>query len=275
MRVLHWLISLFTFAWGARAADQERLYINYASKPSAQDLLRYNLCILDPWSQADLAPGQKKGHTYLAYLSVVEVADASPMHQRAVTRGVSFGAKNPAWSSHVMDVGSDAWKNHLLEDGVRRAREAGYQGLFIDTADSVSLLGDPAQQKMARSDIVDLLREVGKSWPEARIIINRAFDLLPQLQTTVHGVLVESVYQTFDASRKRFIPVSEPDSAWVVARIKEAQNLGFTLYTVDYVSPANLDLARQTVTRLRALDTVPLVTTPQLRGRVLAPVAED
>ena len=69
-------------------------------------------------------------------------------------------------------------------------------------------------------------------WPKKSIVLNRGFELLPELKDVLSGVLVESVYQGFDPTTKRYRAVDPQGSEWLEARIHEAQALGLAVYAV-------------------------------------------
>ncbi len=265
------LMLLLGAAGSLLHAAEPSLYINYAANPPAEALLRHSVCILDPAAKADLKPGQAKGNAFYAYVSLVEVAATSPKLAAAETRDVRFVGENTAWNSRLMDVTQPSWRTFLLEELAAPAAARGYDGFFLDTADSLSLLPKEVAGAQARAAVLDAVRELKKRWPTKRIILNRGFDLLPELKDIVHGLLVESVYQTFDPTTHRHKAVAAHGSRWLEGKIREAQGLGLTVYAVDYVNPVQLPLAAKTAEKLRALGAVPLVTTPDLTGKVLAP----
>lgn len=254
------------------AQPATRLYINYSPKPPGRDLLAYDLCILDPHAKVDLQPGHELGHQFLAYLSLVELAKGSQADAAASKREVPLVGSNEDWASHVLDVTSAAWREFILEDCAAAAVAKGYDGFFLDTLDSVDHEGirDKGQARRAMTSIVRALHE---RWPKLRLVVNRGFGMLAELAPSLSGVLVESVYQSFDPTTKHYQAVAAEGSHWVEARIREAQALGLTVYAVDYVPPTQRLLAEETVKRLRALHCVPLITTPGLNGQIIAPVS--
>jgi len=269
--ILCHLGALFTGMVSA-AQPATRLYINYSRTPPPKALLAYDLCILDPHAKVDLKPGQKLGHHFLAYLSLVELAKGSPASADAHKRGVPLLGSNAAWASEIMDVTTETWRDFILEDVAAAAIAKGYDGFFLDTADSVAHTAIKDKGR-ARKAVIDLVRALHQRWPSKRILLNRGFDLLSDLAPVLNGVMVESVYQSFDSTTKHYQPVSEDGSRWVIAKIKEAQQRKLSVYAVDYVEPHDLKLANETVKRLIALDCIPLITTPALNGAVIAPLA--
>ena len=247
-----------------------RLYINYSLKPPPQDLLACPLTILDPHAVADLRPGQAKGNRFLAYLSLVELARGSPSDAEAGKQHVPFIATNEAWASRLMDVTSPEWRNLVMDRMAVTAFSKGFDGLFLDTVDSVA---NPAfkNKAQARKALVEVILALHKRWPQAQLVMNRGFDLLPEVASVLNGLLVESVFQGFDPSTKHFQPVNEDGTRWLLSRIREAQERKLQVYVVDYVSPSEQTLAETTAKRILALGCVPLITTPALNGVVVAP----
>lgn len=252
------------------SAAEPSLYINYSPNPPAAALIKHTVCILDPAAKADLKPGQAKGNTFYGYLSLVEVAASSPNLAVAEARGVRFTGENTAWNSRLMDVTRPEWHTFIIEDLAEKIVALGYDGFFLDTADSASLLPE-SLRSAAQTALTDTLSELKQRWPEKKIILNRGFDLMQPLKGKLDGLLVESVFQTFDSATMRHKAVPAAGSRWLEEKIRHAQALGLTVYAVDYVNPVQATLAATTALKLRSLGTIPLITTPDLGGQVLAP----
>jgi hypothetical protein len=270
--VIHRLSIVFATLSMCIAVKAETLYINYSNKVNAAELTKHDLSILDPHAKVDLTPAHQAGHRVLAYLSVVELANGSEADAAARAHGVSFVGANDAWRSHIMDVGTQEWRDYVLDDAAKKIVERGFDGFFLDTIDTVETIADGNEKRLKQlhEAVVHLVRELHARWPKQRIIVNRGFATLKALQPILHGVLIEGTYQDFDPETKRYRPVNDEGRAWVEARVREAQALKLPVYAVDYVSPTNKKLARQTADKLRALGCVPLVTTHGLTGVVLA-----
>lgn len=249
------------------------LYIDYSPKPRLAALNSPALCIVDPHAKTDLKTAHERGHRVLAYISLVELAKASPAAAAAEKLGVPFIGTNTDWNSHLLDVQSPAWASFMADDCAAKAMGAGFDGIFLDTLDSIERLAGTDSRRLAayQTAIVNLVKTLDQRWPRAQIVVNRGFDLLPRLKPHIDGLLVESVYQGFDPATKRYQAIDTAGVAWVEARIRTAQALKIPVFAVDYVNPVQRDLARTTAERLKALGCVPLVTTHDLSGKILAP----
>jgi len=257
----------------AATMHAENLYIDYSPKPRLSRLTQPTLCLLDPHSKADLKTNHERGHRLLAYISLVELAKGSPADLAAQKRGVPFIGTNPDWNSHLLDIQHAAWETFVLDDCAAPALGKGYDGLFFDTLDSAEHIAGPDAERLkdCRDRIANLVRAAHQRWPDRPIIVNRGFALLPELKAILSGVLVESVYQSFDPATRRYRPVRPTDSQWLETRVREAQALKLPVYAVDYVHPTEKRLGRATAERLKKLGCTPFVTTHALTGEIVAP----
>lgn len=257
-------------------AVKPRLYINYSAKPDPQDLTTFDFCILDPEADADLKPGQSLGHSFLAYVSTVEVRPGSPMEKLAQRHRVPVIGKNADWGTQLLDITDEQWLPMMVNDLARSAITKGFDGFFLDTLDSAELLTrqSPAKAQANRQALVKLVRELRAKFPAAKIIINRGFDLVNEVAADINGVLVESVFQTFDPKTKSYHAVSADGTVWLERRIRNIQMLKLPVYAVDYVQPDQKELAKETAKKLSALGCIPFVTTHDLNGTALAPLCE-
>ncbi len=257
---------------GAEAKALPRFYLNYSPTPQPADLAAFDYCILDPAAKIDLAPGQALGHTYFAYVSAVEARPASLNASAAAQREVPVVGKNSAWQSLLLDVENPHWLPMMLEVVVPAALAKGYDGIFLDTLDSAQLL--PGFSEKTTAALVALIRGVHERFPDKKIVLNRGFELLPRVAGMIHGVLVESVFQSFDPKTKAFHEMKASDTAWLTTRIREVQAKGLPVFAVDYVSPDDPELAMKTAHKLSQLGCAPFITTPDLQGINLGPLRE-
>ncbi len=267
-------VSLVVAAWfGASIAQAEDLYVDYSLKPRVQRLTRPTLCILDPHAEVDIATSHARGHRLLAYVSLVEVAQGSAVDGLAQRHSLVAIGTNKDWNSHLLDILSPAWADFIVDQCVAPALAKGYDGLFFDTLDSVERLAgaDVPLLKRYQSALAKVVEQIARRWPGKPLVVNRGFALLPRLKTHLSGVLIESVYHSFDPATKRYRMLSEADSAWVEDRIRMVQNLGLKVYAVDYASPVQRAEALRAVRRLRALGCIPFVTSHRLNGDIVAP----
>lgn len=253
-----------------------RLFVSYAAKPDARDVLAHEFCILDPAAEVPLAEGRARGHTHLAYVSTVEAAPNSPAAESARRRGIPALGTNADWKSTVLDVTHAAWEEWLVEDVARPAIEKGYDGVFLDTLDSVSRIVTkrPASAAACHEVLVRAIRRIHERFPGKRIVLNRGFPLFDDVADVIDGVLIEGLYQTWSPQKKAFEAVSTEGTEWLGKHIAKIQSRNLPVFVVDYVSPTDPKLALETARRIAARGCIPFISTPDLQGVELAPLRE-
>ncbi|MCB1077461.1 MAG: hypothetical protein KDM64_06490, partial [Verrucomicrobiae bacterium] len=86
----------------------------------------------------------------------------------------------------------------------------------------------------------------------------------------VDGILVESVFQTFDPESRDYRQVEPRQTRSLVAQVRKAAASGLPVYAVDYLPPtAPHDEIANAAKELRAIGAVPFLTTPDLNGTVV------
>lgn len=256
----------------APAPPPPRFYVSYHDAPDQGDLAPFDWCILEPSAKVDLAPGHRLGQIFLAYVSAVEAQPGSINEREAEKRSVPVVGRNDEWHSLLLDVESVNWQAMMVETVIPKALEKGFDGVFIDTLDSAQRL--PGYSARTKEALAGMVRAVRERFPNKKIVVNRGFDLLPATGSLIDGVLVESVFQSFDAKTRNYLAVKPADTEWLTQRIREVQAHGLPVLALDYVSPDEPELAMTTARQLEALGCSAFISTPELNGLNLGPHRE-
>ncbi|HKU39205.1 MAG TPA: endo alpha-1,4 polygalactosaminidase, partial [Polyangiales bacterium] len=258
--LLSWAVLLCA-AHGAPALAQNTAFYYGTALP--EDLAKaYDRIVVQPEHVADPASVQRLGAQPFAYFSVGELA-------RSQTQGVPaswIATRNEAWGSAVMNVADAGYRKFALER-FAKLWNAGYRGFFLDTLDSYQLAArDDAARSVQRQGLVALLRALKAQHPDARLLINRGFELLPEIAPLVAGVVAESLFDRWDAGKQAYTRVPEADRAWLLARLREVQSrYRLPVTVIDYRPQAERDAARETARKIAALGFEPWVCDGALR----------
>jgi hypothetical protein len=276
--LLLWVLSVSTAtAQAAKTnslADISTFCINYSANPDPRLLLAHDLAIVHPDATVPIETLHRAGVRALAYISVVEIASNARYRNRIAAAGIPILGRNPEWKSDLADVRSAAWRQFVVGELAAPAAEKGFDGFFLDTAESIELLAarDSSTMPAFREGLLRLIRDLRERFPGKTIVLNRGFRLQPDVFPLIDGLLVESLFQTFNFSRKTYQAVSESDTAWLLERLKPAQAAGVKVFVADFISPSDLPLADTTVERIRKLGFCPLIADPSFMGAPIAPV---
>ncbi len=268
------IVSLASFAQSS--VDSSRfnsIAFYYGANPPLADLQAFDIAVVEPAHVPDPrrhARAAKDGtHALFAYVSLGEV-QPSRHYYRDLPPGALRGA-NEVWGSRVIDQNAPGWSEFFLSRIVAPLWEQGWRGFFIDTLDSYQLFAkDEAERTVQTQAMVRTLRELKLRYPEARLILNRGFELLPEMAALTHAVAAESLYQGYDAGRRHYRPVPADDRAWLLAQLETVRDqYRLPVIAIDYVDPMQpgaRELARQTASRIRAHGFIPWVADGRLES---------
>jgi len=168
-------------------------------------------------------------------------------------------SKNRTWNSLIADLTQKGYQNFLF-DRFSTLYQKGYRNFFLDTMDAYHVTQkDPKLFKAQQKALISFIHQLHQRYPQAKIIINRGFELLDQIHNDIDAIVAESLIQRYNHNQKSYTPVPKADRAWLLARFKEAQKYHLDTISIEY-SDGNktqrLNLARE----VKKLGILPYVT---------------
>lgn len=256
---------LFFLLWlPVICAAQPSIAFYYGIDPPLDELRAFDLAVIDPDHAAPIRFPREAGDPapsttqWLAYVSVGEVLASRNYFSRLPTTWLL--GENPVWGSKIIDQAAPGWPEFFVEEIAAPLWAQGFRGFFLDTLDSYTLLAKtPEAQARQQAGLVRLIQKLKARFPDARIIANRGFELLPQIHQQLYGVAAESLYSGWLESEKRYREVPEQDRAWLLARFAEARKFGLITIAIDYVDPGKRDQARKVAADIKRDGIVPWV----------------
>jgi peptidoglycan/xylan/chitin deacetylase (PgdA/CDA1 family) len=249
-----------------RGAPPDSFYVNYDVNVPTASLRLHPISIVHPDANVDLAAAHQAGNKVLAYISVGELANDAAYRGEAIKQGLRFRGRNEVWDSDILDLGDARWIELIVEQVAVAALNKGYDGFFLDTLDSIAVAD--------RKDGIALLKRLREKTPTGYILANRGFDMLGDLKGVVDGVLVESVFGTFDFEKKVYESVAPADTKYLVDRLKRLEQTGLDVFVLDYADPNAPNRAQEIARKISDEGWAPFVSTPELQGAALAPWRE-
>lgn len=246
------------------AASLPAVAFFYGSELPWTELAAFDWVVVEP-ELAGPPPTDTAARTEVfAYISVGEVHPtrswfaAVPDSWRAGT--------NPDWGSTVIDQAAEAWPAFYVERVVRPLWAAGYRGFFLDTLDSWRLVADSDTAAASqRAGLVRVIRAIRSAFPDARLFLNRGFEILPEIHAAVVGVAAESLYRGWDPREKRFRAVDPAERTALLAALEAVRrDYGLPIVAIDYLPPEDRALARTTAARISDHGFIPWISTPAM-----------
>jgi uncharacterized protein (TIGR01370 family) len=248
----------------------------YYSDRARTDVFRaYDLVIFDSDTHPAVGPVMAGGSTVLGYLSLCEVEQHRKWFAAAKEAGILAG-ENPNWrGSYFVDIRDARWRKIVVDQLAPEILAQGFQGLFLDTLDDAADLEnrDPKKFRGMKAAAIQLVGEIRKAAPTATLMVNRGYDLLPEIAGQIDIALGESVYGTYDFSSKTYHPVPTSDyrqQVDLLIRLK-AIKPSLRICTLDYWDPADRDGIRRVYREERSHGFDPYVATVGLDQIVREP----
>lgn len=235
------------------APPVSRWTVYYSDKAPPEAFDRYDLIVLDSRSHPPLRPLLDRGKTLLGYLSLGEVENYRPHYAAVKKDGLLLGS-NPNWpDSQYVDLRDPKWVKRVLEELIPAILHKGFHGVFFDTLDNAAHLErlDPVRYRGMTRAAAQLVQAIRRHYPCIPIMMNRAYEILPEVADKIDYLLGESVYSSYDFAKKTYRLVPKAEYRQQVALLKAAKRRHprLTVMTLDYWNPAD----KATVARIYEL----------------------
>lgn len=239
----------------------------YANNPPFVAMSRIDVVVLEPDHVTDpreaVRQSKSRRQNLFAYVSVGEVNITRPYYA-SMPKEV-LRKENTAWNSWAVDQNSPVWREFFLSTIIEPLWREGWRGFFLDTLDAYQSFAETDEERRLQTTaLVDTIRAIKSRHPEAKIILNRGFELLPAVSKLTYAVAVESLYRTFDAGKNQYAMVPETDRAWLMDQLNRVRfEYRLPVIVIDYVDPLMPEVCqevRETAARIRREGYVPWVT---------------
>lgn len=215
--------------------------VNYSEEVSPGDFSDLSLIVLEKVRFPLLEVVADKKLIALGYLNLGEIEQSRDYWEWAKSKGVIL-QENPNWQQeHYIDIRSKDWFAYVLEVLVPSILFKRYDGIFIDTLDSPIDLERRDKEKYngMQAAAIRLIKAIRYQYPEILIMVNRAYEILPEIGSDIDMILGEGVFSTYLFKDKKYALVSQEDRDYQVNLLKEMK-LKFPhleIMTLDYWDP--------------------------------------
>lgn len=253
-RIVLTLLSCMAFA---AQAELSSIAFYYADPLPVEKLRAYNVAVVD----AD-AGHPKEYNTptseLFAYVSVGEMEPEEIKRRRLPADW--FVGENKIWEAKVVDQTRPEWQKYFIKNIITPMWEKGYRGFFLDTLDSYQLAYKDNKSRQKQVDALKyLIHQIKVNYPDAKIIFNRGFELLPQLQKDVYALAAESLFGTWNQDTKTYGDVPKEEREELLKELKQVQNMGVPVIVIDYAAPTQAKKRKEIAQKIRALGMIPWV----------------
>jgi polysaccharide biosynthesis protein PelA len=257
-------IWLLIMAAQADAGSTPSIAFYYADHVPAQQLAQFDRIVVEA-EHVDaerLSELEAYGGRAYAYVSVGEAESWRSGYKDM--RQDWFIGRNTDWKSDITDLANPEYREFLIARRFQPLRERGFRAFFLDTLDSYQ--GVERQKRNwhgQEQGLVDLVRALKSRFPDSSLLVNRGFQVIPQIKDLIDGVVLESLFRGWNPRTGEYHAVSASDRKWAVNELVRIRDeYGLPVYAIDYVPAKERNLARETAGKIAALGIGPWVAEP-------------
>ncbi len=248
----------------AAVAGITRFGVQFSGEYKLAEMAPYQMMFLDP-DQAGLHDADSigaRGGLPIAYLNIGE-AEAYRWFYPEILKDWML-APNPNWKDHFyIDVNKPGWHTLLIRKVLPAIFHKGFSGVFLDMVD----VSSPDLYPMLQPGVISLIREIREAYPAKIIIMNNGTFIAGDVNELIDGIIVESVFATYDFTTKTYVPVNADASAARCAELKLLKkSLGLKIFAIDYALPGDTLTARMAARKSSAQGFLPFVSTIELNA---------
>ncbi len=252
-------------------SQQPNIAMYYGDNPPLDELHAFDQVVFEPSSGLDPKQYNTSHSQAIAYVSISEVTPHT-RYSKDIKKSWIIGHNN-IWKASVLDTANPQWQNYLLNKVITPLMEEGYKGVLFDTMDSYQLVPE-ARRAAQIKGMETIVREVKAKFPQAKIIFNRGFELLPAVHQDVYAVAAESLFGTWDEKNKRYDKVDQQEYNWLLNQLNLVHDkYNLPVVVMDYAPPGQRALAESYVKKIEALGFIPWVSSGHLNQLGLGKIA--
>jgi polysaccharide biosynthesis protein PelA len=251
-------------------SSQKKFAIYYSDQHADSEFASYDVIVFDRENHPQLSNLNSKGKVILGYVSGGEL-DSARSDFNEIKQEHILLEQNPNWkNSYIVDVRSPRWTAHLIEDVIPEILRKGFDGIFIDTLDSIEDLEakNPRKYRGMTQGAVNMIKTIRRHYPQMKIMVNRAYKILPRVARDIDYVLAESTLAqyNFSTGNSSLFPDEIYEEYVTKAEKLKRQAPHLQIMTVDYWDMNDLAGVRKLYIKQRENGFIPYVTTVDLEN---------
>jgi len=232
-------------------------YVVFYGIGRADELAQYDLAIVQPetLTSAEIETLHQEGTLVVAYLSLGEVEPSRPWYSDGRFDPQWILGRNENWGSYYVDTGQSGWQA-LMVDITGELLDMGYDGIFMDTIDTVYVFPETTQ------GMIDLIHALRSTYPDMLMVQNRGFDVAEQVAADIDAVMFEDASTTYDFQTGEYSYLVDQDSIDQILAFNS--ETGLPILALDYAPVDNPGLAYRAVQNALDWGFIPAVSTINL-----------
>jgi hypothetical protein len=262
VKILTFLALLHTYATASLQSKSAVVY--YGAHLSYPMVGIHDYIIIDPDQIKVHTTGFKtyKENIY-AYVSINEL-HKSRSYAKSINPAWVIG-KNDAWQSNILDIANPDYQDFLLEEVLAKLKKRGFKNFFFDTMDSYQLAPVSTKEKIRlKEGVVTFIKRFKKYYPDAKLVVNRGFEIIDEIYPYIDALLFESYYYGIDAKTMTYKKVTPQDRVWLDTQLSKVQAHQIPIIALDYLPHTHKKEIAQDIIELEKRGFIPYIAQKEL-----------
>ena len=247
------------------AFKQKSAFVYYGENLDFTRIPLIDYVIVEPNNIDTKAQGfaEVKDNLY-AYVSVCEVSKDDKNYH--LVKEDWIAGTNPMWNSDIVDIRSPEYKEFLFKEVIDPIFDAGFKNIFFDTLDSYQKICKTLHKRInIENEVANFINLVHDKYPDAKIVVNRGFEIIDTIYSSIDAVLFESYHFGLGTGVQTYKAVSEADKLWLDGKLAKIKSYGLPIISVDYLPENELDAhADEAIEAIRDNNMIPYVGNKEL-----------
>ncbi len=192
----------------------------------------------------------------IAYVSIEEIKSTKKYFNK-INRSWILG-KNKYWGTIIIDLRNKNYQKFLIKNIFNKLNH--FDGFFLDNIDSYKLVLSKNEFPSYEKAIINFLKKLRKYYPKKLILINRGFEIFPEIKSLINAFVVEGLFYGFDLKTKKYRKFSKEETQWLFNKLKIIKKSGLPIIVIDYVPAYKKTLAKQIAEKICQKGFIPYVS---------------
>ncbi|AEH51540.1 endo alpha-1,4 polygalactosaminidase [Pseudothermotoga thermarum] len=233
----------------------------YHGKPSESAYRYFDWIVVDP-NDLETEDFVRRKNLVFAYLNVGEAEKLSPSLNRQWVIG-----RNDLWNSYIMDIRVREYREYLFRKIEREIVPKKFAGIFLDTLDSYQLVLKGKDAEEYEIALADFIIQLSNRYPHLRILVNRAFHILDNIEHLISGFVFEGLYSTWEKTKDNkvnYFSVPENLTQFYIPKLKSIKKKGIPVIVIDYTDIRNKKQVKELIEKISNHGFIPYISVRNL-----------
>ena len=198
-----------------------------------------------------------------AYVSIVEIDTSTQAFKKIDKSWIK--TQNSAWKSKVLDITNKDYHAFIFKELIEPRLKQGFKHFFFDTLDSYHLYCKTKEERLrAKKSLSFFINTFHHNYPDAKLIVNRGFELIDTIHSSVEAVLFESYVYGLSGNDLHYKEVSKSDQEWLDLQINKMKEYKLNIIAVDYLDETMMSKSDKAIAIIKAKGMIPYITDKEL-----------